>query len=672
MLLAVETGRGSMRRPGTSSGSRSHDSAGSRSAAAAEPVAVKVPEWLRRAHCRRSGCSRLELGPLSLGALHELLRARLGSGVARPTLRRVWEASRGNPFFALEIARALQRRGGTVESGDELPIPATLEALVHERLSGLSAPARDVARVVAALADPVVALVEGAVGRRADRGLGDALEARVLELEGQRLRFTHPLLGSVLRGWSTPGERRSLHAKLAEVVPDAEERARHLALATVAPSAEIASVLEDRAREAKERGAPATAAELLEQALRLTPDGDVDDARRRILAAAEAHFQAGDKRRANVLLETALAAAPGGVARAVVLIQLARAQSESRLSSRDRCLPPGARRIRRRPCARGDDTSRARRDRAVHGGRRQRHRACGDGRSRRVTLRRPRPALQGAGGVRAAALQRWTRDSTRGDGVGARSRAVAHRAAARRWSRAGRRSSAPLVGRARRRPVLFEERRRILGARGRADEAVALWYLSLIEWRAGNSSRRPLRGRIRCARGAVRPRDRQSAAWPKALIAAHRGEAADAPALAEHCLASMRPAGLATQTAAFEWVLGFLELSCGDSEAALRHFGSAEEFRPLLGFRDPGMDWLVPDELDALVSIGAIDEAEAVLGPWEQRARTLDRAWALAIAARVRRSYSPREVTSTVRWRRSRRHSPSTPAPRIRSNTPAR
>src|SRR5207244_1612857 len=45
--------------------------------------------------------------------------------------------------------------------------------------------------------------------------------------------------------------------------------------------------------------------------------------------AAEAHFQAGDTRRANALLETALAAAPGGVARAVVLIQLARAQTES-------------------------------------------------------------------------------------------------------------------------------------------------------------------------------------------------------------------------------------------------------------------------------------------------------------------------------------------------------
>jgi ATP/maltotriose-dependent transcriptional regulator MalT len=105
---------------------------------------------------------------------------------------------------------------------------------------------------------------------------------------------------------------------------------------------------------------------------------------------------------------------------------------------------------------------------------------------------------------------------------------------------------------------------------------------------------------------------------------------------AEHCLAYARPAGLLTLTAGFEWVLGFLELSGGDPEAALAHFRSAEKLRPMLAFRDPGMDWLLPDELDALVSMGELDEAEAVLGPWEQRARTLDRAWALAIAARVR------------------------------------
>jgi len=69
--------------------------------------------------------SSLPLGPLTLGALHRLLRDRLELVLARPALRRVHEISGGNPFYALEIARALQRDGGqarsaTLPSGREL------------------------------------------------------------------------------------------------------------------------------------------------------------------------------------------------------------------------------------------------------------------------------------------------------------------------------------------------------------------------------------------------------------------------------------------------------------------------------------------------------------------------------------------------------------------------
>jgi DNA-binding CsgD family transcriptional regulator len=608
-----------------------------------EPVAVvlaargEVPEWVRRALAEEQ-LLRLELGPLSLGALHELLRARLGSGVARPTLRRVWEASRGNPFFALEIARALQRRGGTVDPRDELPIPADLEALVDERLSGLSAPARDVARVVAALADPVVAFVESAVGRRAEPGLAEAFEARVLELDGQRLRLTHPLLGSALFARTTPSERRSLHAKLAEVVPDIEERARHLALATAEPSAGIASMLEDGARGAKDRGAPATAAGLFEQALRLTPAADVDDARRRILAAAEAHFQAGDMRRANALLEAALAAASAGVVRAAVLIQLARAQAESADSGRaivlyrealsesedDLALVATihlelAERVR---FTEGVDSGLAHAETAVRAASSVedpvlRCRALAAFGLLHFNAGRGIPHAEMEVGL---ALERSLPGRPLGGGA---EQIFGHQLL---WS-----------GELRAARLLFEERRRALGACGRVEEAVALWYLSLIEWRAGNWE---LASRYAVESVALTEQfGRETAgitAWPKALIAAHRGEVLNAQELAEQCLAYVRPAALVTETAGFEWVLGFLELSRGDYQAAVRHFRSAEDLRPLLGFRDPGMDWLVPDELDALVSVGALDEAEAVLGPWEQRARTLDRAWALAIAARVR------------------------------------
>ena len=77
---------------------------------------------------------RLHVGPLSPGALHAILRDRLGRVFARPTLLRLHEASGGNAFFALELARALPT---DVDHTQPLPVPETLEALVRARLDAL-------------------------------------------------------------------------------------------------------------------------------------------------------------------------------------------------------------------------------------------------------------------------------------------------------------------------------------------------------------------------------------------------------------------------------------------------------------------------------------------------------------------------------------------------------
>src|ERR687897_59329 len=144
------------------------------------------------------------VGALRGGGIQGMFRPRLGATFPRPTLIRLWQTSGGNPFFALELASALQRKGGTVAPGEELPIPSDLDELLHARLDGLGAAALDVARAVAALADPTVPLVESAVGRRSDAGVSEMLGARILELDGERLRFTHPLLGSAVAARHTP------------------------------------------------------------------------------------------------------------------------------------------------------------------------------------------------------------------------------------------------------------------------------------------------------------------------------------------------------------------------------------------------------------------------------------------------------------------------------------
>ena len=63
---------------------------------------------------------RLSVGPLSVGAIQGLIRDRLGLRFPRPTLLRLHDASGGNPFFALELARALDA-GAPLDPAQPLP-----------------------------------------------------------------------------------------------------------------------------------------------------------------------------------------------------------------------------------------------------------------------------------------------------------------------------------------------------------------------------------------------------------------------------------------------------------------------------------------------------------------------------------------------------------------------
>ena len=53
---------------------------------------------------------RIRLHPLSLGRLHVVLREALGRQIPRPTMAKIHEISGGNPFYALELARAMDPR----------------------------------------------------------------------------------------------------------------------------------------------------------------------------------------------------------------------------------------------------------------------------------------------------------------------------------------------------------------------------------------------------------------------------------------------------------------------------------------------------------------------------------------------------------------------------------
>jgi hypothetical protein len=76
------------------------------------------------------GTEVLPLGGLDLGALHRLLSSQLDIPLSHPALRRVHAESAGNPFVALEIGRALARRGIVRVTDGPLPVPDTLSGLI--------------------------------------------------------------------------------------------------------------------------------------------------------------------------------------------------------------------------------------------------------------------------------------------------------------------------------------------------------------------------------------------------------------------------------------------------------------------------------------------------------------------------------------------------------------
>jgi DNA-binding CsgD family transcriptional regulator len=273
---------------------------------------------------------RVRLGPLSLGATHRLLRSRLGVVLPRPALLRVFEASGGNPLFALEIARAVGR-GGRLEAGRRLAVPDDLDELLGARLARLPGHVLDVVVAAAAMSEPTVSTLSAVAGRDREAVLADvdaAAAVGITELEGDRVRFTHPLLASSAYWHVDAAARRRLHRRLAAVTSDLEEQARHLALAAAGPDDEVAGALEAAAIQAAKRGAVVAAVELAELAVGLTPTSCPSASRRRRVQTAEWYLETGDPGRARQILETLATELPTGAERVDAMILLARAQQD--------------------------------------------------------------------------------------------------------------------------------------------------------------------------------------------------------------------------------------------------------------------------------------------------------------------------------------------------------
>jgi ATP/maltotriose-dependent transcriptional regulator MalT len=261
--------------------------------------------------------ARIHLRPLDFGALNVVVSKRLKKTFPRPAMTRIYELSGGNPFYAIEIARGL----GTRSPVGEVALPRTLSEVVQSRLGSLESVVGSALLAMACHTPITTGEIARATGIDSDQLLEllEEVEAKgIIEMSGDRLQFAHPLLARGVYDSAAPTQRRMMHRRLGQIVDQLELRARHLALGATRGDLTILQALDTAAASAGTRGAPDAAAELLELAMQL--GGDTPQ--RRIETAAH-HFDAGDPGRARSLLEQTISQMQAGPARAAALHLLA-------------------------------------------------------------------------------------------------------------------------------------------------------------------------------------------------------------------------------------------------------------------------------------------------------------------------------------------------------------
>lgn len=263
---------------------------------------------------------QVRLGPLTVGALFQVIKAHLGTSVPRVALTRIAHTSGGNPFYAIELARTLDEAAPEGRLlADPLPLTGSVRSLVENRLEALPSTARWPCLLAAAASAPTHDLLATA---STESDIADALASGIL-VEDRRgfITFQHPLFAAAIYDDAPSIERRRAHRRLAELAEDPEQRGRHLARATVGPDRQVARALDVAAERARRRGATDMAAELAELARELTPGSDGAERGRRGLEMSRDLLQLGDTPNARTAATCAIEEADGPTrAQAFVLI----------------------------------------------------------------------------------------------------------------------------------------------------------------------------------------------------------------------------------------------------------------------------------------------------------------------------------------------------------------
>jgi DNA-binding CsgD family transcriptional regulator/tetratricopeptide (TPR) repeat protein len=243
------------------------------------------------------GLPELTVAPLPDPAAREVLSTLRDGRMDTSAQRRLLREAGGNPLALLELPA---RSAGLDATG--------VEATYRARVVTLPPDTRRLL-LIAAAGDAEQAgtwpELEGLAGlppeahqAAADAGLIAGAEIVV---------WRHPLARSAVYGASSPGERADAHRLLAAAATDPLSRASHLAAVAHDADETLAAELEAAAAAVAARGgfAPAAAAFARASDLSTDPGGRA----RRLIAAAQAHLDAGDAEAASTLAEEALVTA---------------------------------------------------------------------------------------------------------------------------------------------------------------------------------------------------------------------------------------------------------------------------------------------------------------------------------------------------------------------------
>jgi DNA-binding CsgD family transcriptional regulator len=254
-------------------------------------VAVRVPE--------------LRLDALGEAASRELLDA-VAPGLARQVRQRVLDESEGNPLALIELPRALAQPHHAADPN--LPLTDRLERAFSAQAASLPETTQSALLLAALDEGPSLPEVLSATRLLLKTEsevdvLMPALDAALITLDEDQVRFRHPLIRSALEQAAPPGRRRDGHGAMAAVIADPDRRAWHRAASVLGTDDDAAGELEATAARAQGRGATAIALRALELAANLTSDKSVRA--RRLLAAAEIALQLGQPATVGRLLDAA-------------------------------------------------------------------------------------------------------------------------------------------------------------------------------------------------------------------------------------------------------------------------------------------------------------------------------------------------------------------------------